>query len=389
MKKQTKVIIIFLILIFATCLYFIFTLNKSSDDLNTVYNQENNINNSSNQIETFNLSLLATGDAVIHSGIYKDAYTSPGNYDFNHVLEEITDITSNYDINFINQESPFANAEPSNYPRFNTPTEWGDALINANFNMISLANNHSYDMSSSGVIDTLDYWTKQENIYISGMNYSKEDQNNIIIEEKNGITYAMIAYTEHTNGITVPTDKSYLINVYSKEKALDDISSIKDNVDVVIISIHWGDEYTSTPNEYQKTVAQELADMGADIILGNHPHWIQPIEIIDDTVVVYSMGNFISTQMHIADKYPYTDSVKVGAMVMMDINKTVVNSESTIEINNITVELIYSSYYNNDYKVIPFSKMNSNYDSDYINLYEKHKERITSMSDLVKVNSLN
>ncbi len=329
------------------------------------------------------ISLLATGDAVIHSGIYKAAKTNDG-YDFNSMLSMLSDIIPKYDISFINQETPFADKEPSNYPTFNTPHEWGDALINVGFNMVSLSNNHSMDQGEQGVLDTLNYWNTT-NVYHNGMASSFKEQTSYEIEEKNGITYAMLAYTKGTNGINVPSGKEYLVNVYSYELAKKDIEKLRDNVDVLIISMHWGDEYQASPNDYQSQVAQELASLDVDIVLGNHPHWIQPIEYIDNTLVIYSMGNFISNQMSIAHKYPYTESVTVGAMVTMDIIK-----KEDIIIDNISVELIYSYLSpNNEYLVIPFSKMNESYASNYIDLYEEHKTRITSLSDLVSVVPLN
>ncbi len=380
MKKA--VFIILAILIVLVIFFVLYKVYYKKEDISLP-----NINNSEVKEENYSASLLAVGDALIHSGIYKKAQTSDG-YDFTSTLTEVTDIVKMHDITYVNQESPFANKAPANYPRINTPTEWGDALINAGFNMFSFANNHAMDQNESGVLDTLSY-IQTKDVYYSGINDSFENQDIIKISEVNGISYAMIAYTEHTNGLPVPTGKEYLVNVYSKELAEKHINSIKDKVDVIIVSMHWGYEYKEMPNDYQTNTAKELADMGVDIILGSHPHWIQPIDYIDDTLVVYSLGNFLSAQMQIADRYPYTDSVTVGAMVTLDINKTVKGDETNININNLNVELVYSHYSSSDgYKVIPFSKMSSHYDKDYINLYEKHKTRLYLLNDTFTVSSL-
>lgn len=326
-------------------------------------------------IKEYKFSLLATGDALIHSPIYNNAKTANG-YNFDDIFTEITDVLEDYDLKFINQETPFANKAASSYPRFNTPTQWGDSLVKAGFNLISLANNHTMDQNAQGVIDTLDYWNNQIGVKVSGTNYS-EDDNRYIIDTINEITYGFVAYTEHTNGLTAPVGSEYLVNIYSEESAKEDIENLKKEVDVIIVSMHWGDEYTSEPNEYQKTVANQLAEMGVDIILGNHAHWIQPIEYINETLVIYSMGNFISNQMTIANQSYYSNSVTVGAFVMMDINKVITEYEEDVFVDNLKVELIYSyKSSSSKYKVVPFSKMNSKYSSNYKSLYEKHVDRI-------------
>lgn len=330
-------------------------------------------------------SLLATGDAVMHSPIYESSETSDG-YDFSPILTELSDTLEPHDLKFINLEAPMANMTPSTYPTFNTPQQWLDDLMDVGFNMFSLANNHTMDKGEQGVLDTVEFINTKDNIVHSGMNSSTDDIR-YVISEVNDITYGYVAYTEHVNGIAIPSGKDYLANIYSYDIALEDITYLSENVDVVIVSMHWGYEYKDTPNDYQKEVASELSEMGVDIILGNHPHWIQPIEIINDTVVIYSMGNFISNQMTIADQYPYTDSVTVGAIVTMDIYK---EEDDNIRIENINAELIYSyKSSSGNFKVVPFSKMNETYASDYEYLYEKHKAVITAMNDYISVTSLN
>ncbi len=336
-------------------------------------------------------TLLGTGDALLHNPIYDIALQPDGSYDFSEIFTEIKGTIEEADLAYINQETVFASPPYSSYPLFNTPSAWGDALIENGFDLISLANNHSMDQYGSGAKESIAWWEAKEDIvYTSGMASSFEKRDNIRIEEINGISYAFLSYTYGTNGMPIPTGEEYLTNLYSKELAQKHIESVRDNVDVIIVAMHWGNEYTSSPNTYQTTVAQELADMNVDIIMGNHPHWMQPITRINDTVVVYSMGNFISNQMIIANQAAYTWSVATGGFVTMDINKKEYeDGTSEITINNINVELLFHHKDNyGHYKIIPFDQMNTGYHWNYVNLYNEHKTRMTSMSDEVTVSPL-
>lgn len=390
-SKRNKALIIIIIIVLTFLILGSFAYLNYSGKKEVIINENDVLENDEDEVETVypiteSFSLLATGDALIHNVIFYQ-YASR-DYDFTGIFSEVTDYINQFDVKYINQETVFADGAYSGYPLFNTPSSWGDAMIYAGFNLFSLATNHSYDMFSSGAFDNVSYWKSQIGVGYAGMNDSSERE--YYITNVNGITYGFLSYTEHTNGLSISSDYSYLVDVYSEELAQSDIDYLRDLVDVVIVAMHWGTEYTSEPNTFQKETAQDLADMGVDIILGNHPHWIQPIEYIGDTLVIYSMGNFISNQISLISSSYYTESVAVGAMVSMDVNKvTYETGESEVYTDNINVELIYSYRASNgDYFVIPFSKMDETYNSDYITIYEKHKERITMYSDLVNVNPL-
>lgn len=360
-------------------------------------NEENIfINNENEEIEleeeiitwpqTTSFSMVTTGDALIHESIYLQYETSDG-YDFSGVFTMVEDYINQYDIKYINQETVFASGSYSGYPLFNTPSQWGDAMIDAGFNLFSLATNHSYDQFSTGAIENVTYWKSQTGIGYAGMNL-EDDETNYYIEEVNGITYGFLSYTEHTNGLTVPDDSSYLVDVYSEEKASSDVEELSQLVDFVIVAMHWGTEYTSEPNSDQTKMANELSNMGVDIIIGSHPHWTQPIDYIGDTLVIYSLGNFLSNQLTLTDSSYYTESVAVGALVSFDINMlTYENGDVETYTDNVTVELIYN-YRDSDgeYYVIPFSQMNESYNSEYLTIYEEHKDRFTMYSSEVTVN---
>ena len=191
--------------------------------------------------------------------------------------------------------------------------------------------------------------------------------------EKNGITYAMLSYTEHTNGLPVPSGKPYLVNVWEDEKVKQDIAAIRDKVDVVIVAVHWGEEYTHTPTNSERTKAQFLADQGVDIVIGCHPHVVQPIEKIGNTIVYYSLGNFISNQIE--------DYKRIGLFGTLDITKTVENGESTITIDNVGGTLNFTWRNTSTYSghiVMTFGDPQiANYLKDYKNYYEKMKNIVT------------
>ena len=338
--------------------------------------------------KTYSASFIAAGDTVIHNDVMNYAKQADGSYDFNPYMTEITDIIHNYDIAYYNQETVFGGSEIgySSYPRFNSPSELGDAMLNTGFNMVSLANNHSYDRGEQALLHSLNYWKNQENIMINGAAESEEDRTNYIIMEKNNITYAMLSYTYGLNGFKLPAGKDYLVNVYSDELAKKDIEALRDKVDVLIVAMHWGVEYTHNPTDVQKQQAQYLASLGVDVIVGNHPHCIQPVEWIDNTLVIYALGNLLSNQIILINNYGY--KVAVGAFAMMDFNK-LVNEDGTtkITIDNVEFELHfnYKDSTSKTYKIVPFSKMNTNYLSNYQKVYEEFKAVLQKYDSSIKV----
>jgi len=342
------------------------------------------------------------GDALIHDDIYLDAKTSIG-YNFDKMLEFVKMKISNYDLAYYNQETILGGEEIglSSYPAFNSPYEVGDAMINAGFNLVSLATNHTLDRGGKAIINSRNYWNKQKNVLAVGSYISKEEKNEEKILTKNNISYTMLNYTYGTNGIEVPNKKEYLVNVWPitgnspesdiiyqnyKQTVKNDISKIRNKVDVLIVAMHWGIEYQTFPNNYQKDIASFLASQGVDIIIGTHPHVIQPIEWIDDTLVIYSLGNLIS-----AHEVVNMDN-RIGLMSSINITKTISqNNEIKIELDNLNNELLYT-YYTSDYKnfkVIPFSELTNNYLKDYKLIGDKYINIIKSIDNTIKVNTFN
>lgn len=320
----------------------------------------------------YKASLFMVGDALIHYGVYNDAKQSDGSYDFKPMLEYIKPISSKYDLAYYNQETILGGASLgySSYPRFNSPQEVGDAFVDAGFNMVSLATNHTMDKGEQGVINSVNYWkTKKDNVVYSGqwVSHEEREKESAQIYEKNGIKYAFFSYTTWTNGLETPTGKEYLNNVYSNEKAAADIAKVKDKADVIIVAMHWGTEYSLGVNTNQDEIAKYLSDLGVNIIIGAHPHVVEPVEYINDgkTFVIYSLGNFISDQ-------GVTERL-IGLAMELTIKKVVdVDDKVTISIESPKAQLIYTKD-KKDFKVIPFSKLNDSILPNYMKLYEKYK----------------
>lgn len=390
-------IILLLLMIIAIVIGYYIEKNKNENTKisiqeNTLQNEEKQENIEKKE-EVYKASMIMVGDSLIHSSIYKEANRNANynGYDFKPMIELIKPIVSRYDIKYYNQETILGGAEigVSDYPTFNSPYEAGDAMIDAGFNLVSLATNHTIDRGKKAVLNSREYWNKQENVLAVGSYDSEEERNEVKIAEVNNIKYTMLNYTYGTNGIPVPTGAEYLVNVWPtdlsindpkrdkkyqayKEQVKQDIEKVKDKVDVVIVAMHWGVEYTNTPTAYEIDAAEFLADQGVNIVIGTHPHVVQPVTWIDDTLVIYSLGNFISAQTQ-----DMNYNKMVGLMTSLEITKTIKNDETIISIGNVSNELIYTYYksYRN-FKVIPFSQMNSTYLSNYKNIYERYKKVI-------------
>ncbi len=324
------------------------------------------------------LSLVMVGDCLIHRFVYTDALNSDGTYFFDKMFTEVKDLIQGHDLAFYNQESIIGGKELglSAYPRFNSPEEIGDAMTNLGFNLVSLANNHTMDKGEKGVINSVNYWKTKPGVYYTGQALSFEDrENNIKILQKNGIKYAFFAYTTVTNGLLPPSGKEYLTNVYSKEKAEKDIAKVKDKVDLIIVSMHWGEEYTTYPSSNQKQVAKELSNMGVNLIIGNHAHSLQPVEKINDTLVFYALGNFISAQDTI-DK-------QTGAIAYLNIKKT---KDGRIEFSDVKADLIYTYFKSGrNFKVYPYTKLDNSILNNYETYYNKHKSVLNRYNDIIEV----
>ncbi|MCD7755292.1 MAG: CapA family protein [Firmicutes bacterium] len=264
----------------------------------------------------------ATGDLLMHDNVIKSGYDAgTGTYDFNYIFQYLTGYISQVDYAVANLEVTLCGDENgyaySGYPQFNCPDAIVDAAKNAGFDLLLTANNHSYDTRSVGFHRTQEVIRERLLDYI-GTRESVEDAN-YIIREINGISIGMTCYTYNTgtdsdgsvslNGIPLTLENSMLINTFS----YDDLTAFYDQLggeieqmyaegaEAIVVFIHWGDEYQTSPNSYEKKIAQQLCEMGVDVIVGGHPHVIQPMATLTSeadpshtTVCLYSMGNCVS-----------------------------------------------------------------------------------------------
>lgn len=249
------------------------------------------------------VTLLAVGDNLIHREVILSGLQEDGTYQYDNLYALVKEKISEADIAVINQETILGGDEfaYSGYPNFNSPTEIGDALISTGFDVILHATNHTLDMGLKGVENTFKYWSKHPEITVLGINQSEEQQKNIHIIEKNGIKIAMLNYTYGLNGYSVPEDMPYLVNMLDKDEMAADISAAEELADFTIVFPHWGSEYIYEATNMQKDLTEFYYEKGVDLVVGTHPHVLEPVEWIETNadhrmLVYYSLGNFMSYQ---------------------------------------------------------------------------------------------
>ena len=249
------------------------------------------------------ITLMMVGDVLLHTPVSDSGKLADGSYDYNHLFTHVKSETKAADIALVNQEVILGGTELglSGYPCFNGAYEVGDALVNNGFDIILHATNHTLDKGEKGVRNCLDFWkTNYPAIKVAGINESQSDQDSqIVITEQKGIRIAVLNYTYGTNGIEVPKDAPYLVNYIDKDKIKQDVELAKTMSDFIVVCPHWGIEYQHTQSEEQGNLAQYLSDIGVDLVIGTHPHVIEPVEWITgtdgkQTLVYYSLGNFVN-----------------------------------------------------------------------------------------------
>ena len=313
-------------------------------------------------------SLIAAGDALIHRGVYNAAALKGGGYDFRPMLRFVKSRVSAHDVAFYNQETILGGVKLglSTYPRFNSPREVGDAFLDAGFNLVSLANNHTLDRGEKGVLASLEYWKDKDWVVTAGSYADRETSEGIRFFKAGGISCAFMAYTTTTNGLKAPKGKEYYVSVYSLEKVKQDVEKARRKADAIIVSMHWGDEYVFKPTAGQKKIAEQLASLGVNLVLGHHPHVVQPVAMVKDTLVVYSLGNFISAQNELYKL--------IGLMVSLDVVKTEKDGRAKITFENVTGMLTYNPRRSvlGRYVVMPFDKITEGVLKNYPAVYKKY-----------------
>ena len=274
-------------------------------------------------VETVRFS--ATGDNLIHSKIYQQAAAravGDAAYSFDYCYANLVPFYSDFDVNWINQETLCTDElAPSTYPCFSTPGDCARALYRAGFRVFSLSNNHTYDKGASGIAATLRFWASMPaDVVTTGLWRGEADYGTIPLHTVNGVTIAYLSYTEHTNGI--PRSSAMEANVlYTSQTDVieQQVRQAAQLADFVVVGVHWGVEDSHTITGAQRTLAQQLADWGADVIVGTHPHVLQnagwlTAEDGRRVFAAYSLGNFLSTQSK-------KDQL-IGAVLTLRLQKT-------------------------------------------------------------------
>ncbi|RKQ16672.1 CapA family protein [Ureibacillus endophyticus] len=327
--------------------------------------------------EHYSVSISAIGDILIHSSVYKDAAIGNNRYDFSKMFNHVKPYLENTDLTFANSESIVGGQGIglSDYPAFNSPFEVGNVLKDIGVDVVSMANNHTLDRGEKAIISATKHWNNLGITYV-GAATSQEEAEEIKILTANGISFAFLAYTYGTNGIVPPEGKDYLVNYIDEEKLITDIQSAKKLADVVILSLHIGNEYERKINAYQEKIAQLASDNGADIIFAHHPHVLQPVKWYEGmngnkTFVIHSLGNFLSGQ----DKL-YR---QIGAVLQLEVSKTITydiegNATSSIEVTNPSLLPTYVKFSNwRNYEIIPLKQVSKEVLPNQEHLYEEIK----------------
>ena len=396
-KNNKKLLLILFTILF---IFFIFILNKFNKNLRTNINTENNSaettlsnkNTKQDTAEPITFTLTSLGDTLCHNTQYWDAYNSKTDeYDFSYVYEDIKNYTLSSDITIGSLETTFAGKEKgySNYPTFNTPDSLATALKDIGVDVVSLAGNHALDYGYTGLCRTIDVFN---NIGLSHLGTYKtaEDQEKILIKDVKGVKIAFINYTYGTNGIPLPSGKVFCVNLIDKDFIKKQINQAKEqNVDMIVACMHWGTEYRTTANSEQKDLANFLFENGVDVILGNHPHVLEPMEkktitlqdgTTKDVFVVYALGNFTADQRD--------EITRDSAILNLTITK---NSDSKISIDKVNYVPIYmyknTNVSTHKFKILDIEKTikdyeegkNTSINSTVYNNLKKQLEKIKSI----------
>lgn len=249
------------------------------------------------------ISLIMVGDILLHTRVEECAIQEGGAYNYDAIFEPMKSEIESADLALVNQEVIIGGAEigVSAYPCFNAPFEMGDALVGAGFDVVCHATNHALDKGKRGLLNCIQFWkTDYPDIAVLGIHETAQEQEEIYVYEQDGIKIAILNYTYGTNGIALPQDMPFAVNLLQEEKVIADIQKAEEIADFIIVCPHWGTEYVLKQTKEQERWAQLFLENGVDLVLGTHPHVIEPIEMLVDEetgnemLVYYSIGNFVN-----------------------------------------------------------------------------------------------
>lgn len=295
MRRFTALISIIVLIVLGTCSYFYLVYVK---DKHEPANAPKPGQQQKADRET--ISILATGDILMHNTVIASGKNGD-TYNYEHLFAPIKNIISDADYSIINLESALAGPETgyTGYPTFNSPDSLAATIKNAGFDLVTTANNHILDRRYKGALRTMDV-LHQTGLDTCGTYKTQAEKDQFLIKNIRGVKVGFLCYGYDTNGIPLPEDKPYFYNLLDKDKIVADISALRPNVDVLVLLLHWGVEYSPYPTEQQEKLAYQFFTQGADVIIGGHPHVLEPAKILEiggkKKFVIYSMGNSIGHQ---------------------------------------------------------------------------------------------
>lgn len=247
------------------------------------------------------ISIIMVGDILFHTPVAESGLSEDGSYDFLPLFENVKEEVQAADLALVNQEVIIGGTELgiSGYPAFNAPYELGDALVDAGFDVALQATNHALDKGKKGLLNCLEYWDGHSEMEVLGIHDSAEDAEEIYIYEQDGMKIAILNYTYGTNGIALPQDMPYAVDYLEEEKVIADIAKAEELADFTIVCPHWGTEYNLGISAQQEKWTKLFLENGVDLVIGTHPHVIEPVEWVSDEegkemLVYYSLGNFLN-----------------------------------------------------------------------------------------------
>ena len=253
------------------------------------------------EVQPPTVTILMVGDVLLHTRVEQSATTEDGSFDFAPIFANVKDEVAAVDLALVNQEVIIGGAELgiSGYPAFNAPYEVADELVDTGFDVICHATNHALDKGKKGLTNCLNYWQEHyPDLAVLGIHDSKESQEEIYIAECEGMRIAILNYTYGTNGIPLPGDMPYAVDLLKESRVKEDLAKAEELADFTIVCPHWGTEYSLKKTAEQDKWVKIFYEGGADLVFGTHPHVIEPVEMIEgengSMLVYYSLGNFVN-----------------------------------------------------------------------------------------------
>lgn len=256
------------------------------------------------EVITPEISLVMVGDVLMHLKVTESGKMEDGTYNYDHMFANVKDEVEAADLAIINQEVILGGKDLgfSGYPMFNTAFEVGDAEADAGFDVVLHATNHTMDKGRQGLLSCMDFWkTNHPEMAVLGINETAEAQDEIYVYEKDGIKIALLNYTYGLNGMPMPSDMPYAVNLMDEELMDRNIAKANELADFVVVTVHWGNEYQTVESANQHMWCEFFLERDVDLVIGAHPHVIQPVEMYvdeedgDEMLVYYSLGNFINS----------------------------------------------------------------------------------------------